>query len=96
MNKKPIEFRNLMVPTSSISQGVIKKWCEINEMASKKSNEPAQDIQPEPSVELEGRLIIWKTKDVECMDWEGTSDIFCRTYLEDPKNEHFTDTHWRC
>jgi hypothetical protein len=70
-------------------------WCEINEVASKKSNAPPLDITPEPSVEFEGRMIIWKTADIEMMDFEGTSDIFCRTYLEDPADDHLTDTHYR-
>ena len=96
MVRKPIEYRNLKVQSSSVSQGVIKMWCQIFEMASKKSNEPAFDITPDPSVEFEGRLVIWKTKDIEMMDFEGTSDIFCRTYLEDASNDHLTDTHWRC
>jgi hypothetical protein len=45
--------------------------------------------------EYEMRFIIWKTKDVEMMDFEGTSDVYCRTFL-DPDEDHFTDTHWRC
>ena len=41
------------------------------------------------------RLIIWKTEDIEMMDFEGTSDAFVRSFL-DPDDDHLTDTHWRC
>ena len=41
------------------------------------------------------RLIIWKGKDVENMDFEGTSDAFVRSYVKDT-DDSFTDTHWRC
>ena len=40
------------------------------------------------------RFIIWKTKEIEMMDFEGTSDVYVRTFLDD-KEDHFTDTHWR-
>ena len=29
------------------------------------------------------------------MDIEGCSDVFFRTYVNDPKKEKLTDTHWR-
>lgn len=29
------------------------------------------------------------------MDFEGTSDIFCRAFF-DIDEDHLTDTHWRC
>jgi Ca2+-dependent lipid-binding protein len=52
------------------------------------------DITPEPIKEYEMRFIIWKTKEIEMMDFEGTSDVYVRTFLDD-KEDHFTDTHWR-
>ena len=30
------------------------------------------------------------------MDWEGTSDIYCRAYINDSSKDKMTDTHWRC
>jgi hypothetical protein len=48
LTKKPIEFRELKIPTSGLPQGVIKLWCEINETTSLAANEPALDITPEP------------------------------------------------
>jgi hypothetical protein len=31
--------------------------------------------------DFEARLIIWETKDIEMMDFEGTSDAFVRSYF---------------
>jgi Ca2+-dependent lipid-binding protein len=94
IENKPIEFRDLFHPTSTITQGVIKCWVEIFSMANKSSSAPALDITPEPIKEYEMRFIIWKTKEIEMMDFEGTSDVYCRTFLDD-KEDHYTDTHWR-
>jgi len=70
-------------------------WVEVQPTASKKSSIPALDITPEPLKDYEVRLVIWHTKDIESMDWEGTSDIFVRAFF-DPDDDHLTDTHWRC
>lgn len=94
IQNKPIEYRNLYVPTSTISQGVIKLWVEIADVKNPLFASKAIDITPEPPVEFEGRFIVWKTDEVEMMDWEGTSDVFCRVFL-DPDDDHNTDTHWR-
>lgn len=53
------------------------------------------NITPEPEVEYEARLIIWKTEDIEMMDFEGTSDVYVRSFL-DADHDYITDTHWRC
>ena len=63
-------------------------------MTNKLSNAPAKDISPEPVKEYEMRFIVWKTRDIEMMDFEGTSDVYVRTFL-DPDEDHLTDTHWR-
>ena len=64
-------------------------------MKSKKVEDAPLDITPEPTKDYEVRFIVWKTKDIECMDFEGTSDIFIRSFF-DPDHESLTDTHWRC
>ena len=69
-------------------------WCEIDTLANKKSSLPPIDIPPEPSKEFEMRFIIWGTKDLEMMDFEGTCDAYFKSYVDD-KEEHYTDTHWR-
>lgn len=44
---------------------------------------------------FEARVVVWKTKDIENMDWEGMSDIYCRAFF-DADEDQKTDTHWRC
>lgn len=92
---KPVETRDLYIPTSQISQGRIKMWVEILNMESKKSEVPPLDITPEPVKEFECRFIVWETKDIEMMDFEGTSDVFIKSFF-DADYEYRTDTHWRC
>jgi len=41
------------------------------------------------------RLVIWKTDETPCMDMEGTSDVFIRSFVDEDEDS-FTDTHWRC
>jgi len=53
------------------------------------------NINSEPKLDFECRLVIWKTKDIEMMDVEGTSDVFVRAFFDD-KDDEVTDTHWRC
>ena len=84
-----------MHSSSKISQGVVKLWLEIDEMTNKAANKPALDITPEPVKEYEMRFIIWKGKDCIEMDFEGTSDTYIRSFIDD-KDDHYTDTHWRC
>lgn len=76
-------------------------WVEIDRKDSKAAALPQRDISPAPAEEFEVRLVIWKTKDIEMMDWEGTSDVFIRAFFDsDGKdgvdNDKLTDTHWRC
>ena len=70
-------------------------WVEITQKDSKQSSMENMDIRPTPVEMYEMRLVIWKTKDVENMDWEGCSDIFVRAFV-DPDDDRITDTHWRC
>ena len=70
-------------------------WCECLEVASKAAVIEPLDISGEPDKEFEVRVVIWKTKDLENMSWEGCSDAFFRLFF-DPDNDSSTDTHWRC
>ena len=70
-------------------------WCEIDKKDSAAAQEDPMDISPEPQREFEMRLIIWKTKDIEMMDFEGTSDAYVRSFIS-LDDDHYTDTHWRC
>lgn len=94
---KPVEQRGLYHPDSTFSQGVVKMWMELYKGLGTKSAEapPVIDITPEPIIEYEMRLVIWKTRDVQATDFELTSDHYIRTYVN-PDESHYTDTHWRC
>jgi hypothetical protein len=39
------------------------------------------DITPEPNYEVEVRVVIWGTRYLEEMDWEGCTDAYFRAYL---------------
>ena len=70
-------------------------WCEIDQKDSVRANAPVMDICPAPVEEFELRVVIWKTRELSMMDWEGTSDVYVRAFL-DPEDDLVTDTHWRC
>ena len=94
MKFKPIEVRKLMHPDYSIKQGLIYLWVEMFEKRDRLNMEPWQ-IKPEPLSQIEMRLIIWETEDIEMMDVEGTSDVYINAYV-DPKEKQSTDVHYRC
>ena len=94
MKYKPIETRILYHPDLTRQQGNITLWVEIFDQKDRMNMEPWQ-ITPEPKTEIEMRLIIWETEDMELRDDEGTSDVFITAYL-DPKDKQSTDVHYRC
>jgi hypothetical protein len=59
---------------------VVKLWVEIFD-----ADLPLTpiDVNPEPTLDFEMRVVIWKTKGIEMMDVEGTSDVFCRVFMAD-------------
>lgn len=93
--EKPIESRSLYMSTSRVPQGNLRLWLEIIPMFSKRMDEEIINIAPEPEEEYEMRFIVWKTKKIEMMDFEGTSDVYCKSSLN-RNDEYVTDTHWRC
>ena len=70
-------------------------WVEIGQTEGKVANDPPANISPPPDQEFELRLVVWKTKDIEEMNWEGCSDIYVRAFIN-PDYDKVTDTHWRC
>lgn len=44
MDDSPIEFRDLYHPSSTVTQGVLKLWVEINEKDSKNANRKPFDV----------------------------------------------------
>ena len=60
-----------------------------------KKEQKEWDIAPEPVKEYQIRLSVMDTKDVPCEDFEGVSDVFIRSYVDD-EDKKDTDTHFRC
>jgi len=85
----------LFCPSSTNTQGVVKLWIEIDDVDKAAGNSPPININPEPVLDFWCRVVVWKTRDIEMMDVEGTSDVFIRAYFES-NNDKKTDTHWRC
>ena len=79
---KPIEYRDLYVQTSNMSQGQLKMWVEIDEQESKTFNKAMVDIEPVPKYDVEVRCVIWGTRDLEEMDYEGCTDAYFRAYID--------------
>jgi hypothetical protein len=95
VENKPVEYRELHHKDFDKGQGTLKLWVEINENGSNKSADPPVFCEGEPANVFEVRLVIWKTEDIPHMDVEGCSDVFFRTYFDDPNKDKTTDTHWR-
>ena len=56
---------------------------------------PIWNVEPRPVKEYEVRFVVWDTKDVVAMDFEGTSDVFFKCFF-DNKFSKESDTHFRC
>lgn len=95
LKNKPIEYRQLYHKSTKVSQGVIKCWIEIIPTESVQSRENVWSVCKRPPTKLEVRLVVWETKDVKIMDWEGTSDIYCRAFFDSVNQTRRTDTHFR-
>lgn len=97
IKQKPIEYRQLYHPSSSVSQGVVKCWVEIHPTSIPADQiAPIYDISQKPDEEFEVRFVVFDTVDVIAMDVEGTSDVYCRAFFDSKKETHETDTHFRC
>jgi hypothetical protein len=92
---RPIETREIFLPTSSTSQGMMTMWVDIM-TPTQAGQYPIVDIALPPPKKWDLQVIIWKTKDVVAMDTlEGMNDLFCTCTMEGCKKQE-TDTHWRC
>ena len=60
----------------------MKLWCEINETTSEAANLAPMDINPEPVKEFQLQVTVWKCVDIEPMDFEGASDVYCRAFFD--------------
>mmetsp|Transcript_30279 Transcript_30279/g.29598 ORF Transcript_30279/g.29598 Transcript_30279/m.29598 type:complete len:175 (-) Transcript_30279:121-645(-) len=69
-------------------------WLELNP-TTKATEDKVYDILPRPVKDYEVRVVVWDTKDIVAMDWEGTSDLYVRAFF-DSNDAKETDTHFRC
>jgi len=81
LREKPIEFRQIYHESTSLSQGVIKMWVEINAANIPLAEQKKWDITPKPPVPIEVRICILNCKGIPMMDFEGTSDVFFKGYF---------------
>lgn len=98
LEEKPIEYRQIYHESTSLDQGQVICWLEIEPQAKGSKNKKEQklwDVAPEPDRDYQIRLSVMDTKDVPCEDMEGTSDVFIKAYIDDD-DKRSTDTHYRC
>jgi len=96
LKDKPIEYRELYHESTSISQGTLKMWVEINPMQAAPGAVRDWDIAPKPPTDLELRVCVLNCKEIPMMDVEGTVDAFCRGFFDTKEEVQETDTHFRC
>jgi len=93
---KPLEVRDLWVPTCSNPQGQLRLWLEIVPDVVAREVEPEELLPPE-RVPFEVRVIVWNCKNVVSMDsMSGLNDLYVKCWLSgNPKKVTKTDTHFR-
>lgn len=74
---------------------MITCWLEIEASTKQTKEQKVWDIAPEPIKEYQIRLSVMDTVNVPCEDFEGVSDVFIRSYVDDDDKQD-TDTHFRC
>jgi len=94
---KPIEYRELYHPSTSLAQGNIICWVDILEQskAGNRGSGKLWDIAPEPIKDYELRLCVLSIQNVPMEDLEGTSDVYVKAWI-DEEDKKETDTHYRC
>ena len=92
---KPIEYRELYHPSTSLAQGTILCWLELEAQGKKNPTTRKWDITPEPSQDYQLRVAVYNTKNVPMEDLEGTSDVYVKAWIDEKESKE-TDTHWRC
>eukprot|EP00903_Cladosiphon_okamuranus_P014837 g13738.t1 len=94
---KPLEMRDLSVPTSTNPQGQVMMWLDILTLTQARRYPPVP-MEPPSSLKVEVRVVVWRSEDVvACNDFSGLRDLYCRMWMEtDSKKKRDTDTHWRC
>lgn len=93
---KPVETRSLYIPSSELTQGLVRLWVEIVPTSVNPTKIKTYDISPKPSDNLEVRICVLNCKDVKTGDVEGTTDAYVRGFFDSNGQVFETDTHWRC
>jgi len=91
---KPIEWRKLYHPSSTMDQGTVKLWVEILPTTMNTKTAQEWDISRKPAEDFEVRVVVFESDELKMMDVEGTTDGFVKTFF-DPQNAKETDTHFR-
>lgn len=82
LKDKPVEYRQIYHQSSMIEQGQIKLWVEIHPALTSKEDMKLWDISEKPAEDFEIRICVFNCKDVKMMDFEGTSDVYCRGFFD--------------
>ena len=96
LEEKPCEARQIYHPRTSLSQGVIRMWCDIEQTTKASASEGkvwAVDSEPQNSYEV--RVSVFGSKNVPAEDIEGTSDAYIRAFFDEADYVQETDTHYR-
>ena len=94
IDEKPIETRELYHSSSTLNQGVIDMWVDIDPVSKTSDCGKVWEVSKEPDNEFEVRLSIFKGKGVPMEDAEGTSDVFIKCKIGE-NDQQETDTHYR-
>jgi len=92
--EKPIEYRQVYHPSSSLSKGVLKCWIEIVDAADS-SRGKDWDIAKKPVEYFEVRICVLNCQDIQ-LDASGTVDAYFRGFFDSKEDTQETDTHFRC
>ena len=95
LEEKPIEARQIYHPRTSLSQGVIRMWCDIEATAKGAQSGKVWQIAAEPKSSYEVRVSVFGAKNVPAEDVEGTSDAYIRAFFDEASHVQETDTHYR-
>lgn len=96
LKRKPLEWRTLRSPTSSVSQGKILCFVEVLEPAEAR-RDPLMNIKPPPPELYELRVIIWGVRDTACKDLSSKMNDLYVTAQPSVQSlkEQRTDIHLR-
>lgn len=95
IDEKPIEARELYHMSSSLNQGIIDLWVDIDPANKLNDVGKVWNIAAEPEQEFEVRLAIFRCEGVPMEDIEETSDVYIRCFISEQDKQE-TDTHYRC